>query len=363
MVDTSIRGQSKHFHHVVQLSIVQLMEHVSSEMTVLTREIVPGLFSVIIPCYNRQNLIITALDSVKEQSYRPIEIIIVDDGSTDESRDVICRWSETNAEIDRLVVRCIHQENAGAAAARNRGLNEIRGEFVQYLDSDDFLHRDRLARLAQTFEETRCDFIQTGFAGVSEDGLVVLHEHFGRVKHDLVSQALMGVLWANTLRSSYRRTLIDRIGLWNTTMPCFEDREYVERALLLAAKPMAIRDILASARRGGGERVSDRQRTREGRTFRNLCEKHLAEGIRHRRDISINAKQEFASRMYGLAIRSYSSGWHDEAAQSAKIADSIGVALDFKGRVRRLCYRMRKVGVFSYLWVAEWKSHLTGAES
>lgn len=302
------------------------------------------LFTVIVPVFNREQLVCESLDSVKFQSYRPIEIIVIDDGSTDQSYKVVNNWASKNHEGELFTINCIHQPNAGASAARNNGINRISGEYVQFLDSDDRLHPERLQRLVAEFNKTDADFIQTGFDGFDADTGDVISNHFGRPEEDQVELALRGLLWANTLRSAFRRPLVEKIGPWDTEMTCFEDRDYVERAVVQAEKPIAIREILASARRGGSERISDRLRTYEGRKFRILCEERLCKGALTRSDISIAAKQAFSSRLYALGFRSNASGWTDHGKWCGEIAESMGVDLDTKGRVRRLVWKSGRVG-------------------
>jgi len=313
------------------------------------------LFSVIVPAYNRCVLISEALDSIKAQTYRPIEIIMVDDGSTDNTVEVINHWAIANEEPGGLTLKYIYQQNAGPGAARNRGIQAISGEYVQYLDSDDRLHPERLEILAKAFESTSADFIQTGFDGFDAETGKVIETHYGRLDHDLISQALMGVLWPNTLRSVFRRSLVEKTGLWNMEMTCFEDREYVERAITLADKPIAIRDILASARRGGGKRVSDLLRSYEGRKFRILCEESLANNVLDRSDVSYIAKQAFASRLYGLGFRSNASGWPNHGKRCGEIAASLGVELDTKGKLRKLAWMGGRIGGLIYLAFGELK--------
>lgn len=298
-----------------------------------------SFFSVIIPTYNRADLICEALDSVKAQTYRPIEIIVVDDGSTDNNKAVVKTWTEKNSEGDSLSLRYFYQENAGPGAARNRGIQEIRGEYVQFLDSDDLMYPERLERLVEVFEETGADFVQTGFEGFNAETREIIEKHQAKPNENQLELALHGSLWANTLRSAFRCSLVKKIGLWDTEMTCFEDREYVERAVVLAEKPVAIPAILASARRGGEKRVSDRLRTYEGRNFRIRCEERLAEGIRKRNDISYAAKQAFASRLYALGFRSNASGWPDLGKRCGELAESLGVELDSLGRRRRMIFR------------------------
>jgi glycosyltransferase involved in cell wall biosynthesis len=96
----------------------------------------PGLVSVILPTYNRAYSVGQAIQSVLDQTYRPIEIIVVDDGSTDKTSEVVARFGSD--------VRYVAQENAGVAAARNHGFAIARGEFVALIDSDDTWYPHKL---------------------------------------------------------------------------------------------------------------------------------------------------------------------------------------------------------------------------
>jgi glycosyltransferase involved in cell wall biosynthesis len=111
----------------------------------------PGakLLSVVIPSFNCAGFLAEAIGSVYRQTYRPLELIVVDDGSTDTSRDVIervCRRSE----VDRLTV--IEQPNEGAHAAINRGLEAASGEYLSILNSDDYYAPERFSLLVPYLE-------------------------------------------------------------------------------------------------------------------------------------------------------------------------------------------------------------------
>ncbi len=93
--------------------------------------------SAVIPTFNRSDLIAHALNSIRHQSYRPIEIVIVDDGSTDNTIDEVRNWSKQYEDSKTLRIRCLSQTNQGANAARNRGVEESHGKFIAFLDSDD----------------------------------------------------------------------------------------------------------------------------------------------------------------------------------------------------------------------------------
>jgi glycosyltransferase involved in cell wall biosynthesis len=98
-------------------------------------QMIRGLVSTIIPVYNRPALLTRAVGSVLHQSYRPIEIIIVDDGSTDDTGAVAANLAHQHMNE----IRVVYQENAGPGVARETGRGMARGEFIQYLDSDDVL--------------------------------------------------------------------------------------------------------------------------------------------------------------------------------------------------------------------------------
>ena len=89
----------------------------------------PGLLSVVIPTYNRAYIIGQAIESILSQTYANVEVIVVDDGSADNTAEVVARYGPK--------VRYFRQTNSGVSAARNRGLQEARGEFIALLDSDD----------------------------------------------------------------------------------------------------------------------------------------------------------------------------------------------------------------------------------
>ena len=98
--------------------------------------------SVIIPVYNSAEYLGQCLDSIFLQTLNDIEVICVDDGSTDDSPSILSTYAMLD---DRL--KLVHQENAGPGVARNRGMQEATGEFIIFLDSDDFFHKEMLEKM------------------------------------------------------------------------------------------------------------------------------------------------------------------------------------------------------------------------
>jgi len=102
--------------------------------------------SVVIPCYNRERTIARAVDSALAQQHPPLEVLVVDDGSRDRSAEIVRGL--------RGPVRCISQPNAGVAHARNRGVELAAGEWIAFLDSDDFWYPEHLGRIAAAIRAT-----------------------------------------------------------------------------------------------------------------------------------------------------------------------------------------------------------------
>lgn len=316
-------------------------------------------FSVIIPAFNRAALIEATLDSVMSQTCQDWEVIVVDDGSTDGTSDVVQQYADRRG-LDEARLKLVRQPNAGVCAARNAGVRHANGRYVQFLDSDDFIHPERLATLLSRMETDQADFAVTGFDGFVGDRTAIIERRPARTDMPLCDQALIGKFWGNSLRCAYRRDLLDRIGPWDESFICFEDREFTERALFAAKRPIAIADILATARRSGDNRLSRFLRTKQGRGFRIECERRLLESAQATRQGSQAALSEYASRLYGLGMRSFAEGWIRHGLACGALARQSGGVLDARGRRRRLAWRLGPVGGRAYLALGALKDRMSG---
>jgi len=120
------------------------------------------LVSVIIPCYNHAHFLSTAIQSVQSQTYPNIEIIVVDDGSTDETKNVAENFSN---------VRYLYQTNAGLSASRNKGIKESKGQYLLFLDADDWLYPDAVAtNMDYFFKNPALAFISGSYDNADADG-------------------------------------------------------------------------------------------------------------------------------------------------------------------------------------------------
>lgn len=121
-----------------------------------------ALVSIIIPVYNLENYIENCLSSVMNQSYKELEILCIDDGSTDRSAEKIKCLAEQDSRIKYL-----YRENAGVSAARNKGLDEASGDYVMFVDGDDYIHYQAVEILLDTLMKTECDIACSLYKTVS----------------------------------------------------------------------------------------------------------------------------------------------------------------------------------------------------
>lgn len=125
------------------------------------------LISVIIPVYNVEKYVERCVTSVLNQTYKNIEIILVDDGSTDESGKICDRLASENENVS-----VIHQNNQGLGPARNTGLNDMKGKYVAFVDSDDWIENNTYEVLYDAIIKHDCDISTCGRKIVSDEGVI-----------------------------------------------------------------------------------------------------------------------------------------------------------------------------------------------
>lgn len=171
--------------------------------------------SIIVPTYNRARVVGRALDSILSQTYTDYEILVVDDGSKDDTRAALEPY------MDRI--RYIHQENQGASAARNRGLQEAQGEIIAFLDSDDAWYPEKLAKQIAHLDQH------------PEISILACHsrQEIGRhVREDFqnAESQYQLFLWrpfpSNMSRYVVRRECIEKCGLMDVSLHGPEDKEF-----------------------------------------------------------------------------------------------------------------------------------------
>ena len=199
------------------------------------------LLSVIVPVYNAAAYLENCLDSIAAQSWEKLEVLLVDDGSTDGSLELCRARAETDPRF-----RVFTQPHAGVSAARNLALEHARGRYLQFVDGDDYLPASASRRLAETARATGADLVVGRFWRVSgthkalqghiRGDRVLTGREYAQEMLKAPANFYYGVLW-NKL---YRRGLVERAGLrFDTRLDWCEDflfnLEYLRRTRLVAA--------------------------------------------------------------------------------------------------------------------------------
>jgi glycosyltransferase involved in cell wall biosynthesis len=191
---------------------------------------VNSLVSVVIPCYNAQRWIGKAIQSCLNQTYHPLEVIVVDDGSTDHSKQIVLAAAR-NLDIDVRLIECTHK---GASATRNQGLAAAAGDHVQFLDADDLMSPRKIelqaAAVAHSRETVPCGpwlwFRQSNGLWRTEQPRQHMRRH-----GDFVRQWLEGNFFAAHCFLWPRKAVID-LGGWDESLTAGQDSDLYIRAIL-----------------------------------------------------------------------------------------------------------------------------------
>lgn len=195
--------------------------------------------SLIIPVYNVRDYLRKCLDSVAAQTYPHLEVVIVNDGSTDDSLDIIREYTAKYPNF-----RCYTIENRGQGGARNYGMEQAAGDYVAFLDSDDYIAENCIERLMAAAEETDCDMVVCNCYDVREDGSV-LQVYQNRYRNAITNVAQEPEILFNRVSpwgKLYKRELLN--GLSFASRVWYEDMRMAPKVLLRAGKVAFIEDFL-----------------------------------------------------------------------------------------------------------------------
>ena len=206
------------------------------------------------PIYNAYDYLRPAMDSVIDQTLREIEIICIDDGSTDHSLEIIKEYQKSDSRI-----RIITENNAGPSIARNKGLLRSRGEFVIFLDADDFYELTLIEKLYSAAVEGELDIAFSKYdiynskkaifePGVRSDRAEIFdgNKIVSKQTHpNEIFQSVSGYVWNKMFRRSF---LVDRGLLFNEEIRVFEDNYFVVTAMALADRVGRVNECLVHHR-------------------------------------------------------------------------------------------------------------------
>ncbi|MEN9649386.1 MAG: hypothetical protein RL094_353 [Candidatus Parcubacteria bacterium] len=185
------------------------------------------LVSVLIPTYNRKHIIEQAIQSVLNQSFRDFEVIVVDDGSTDGTKEYI--------ESLNLPITLISKENGGVASARNEGIKNARGTYIAFLDSDDAWLPDKLKAQVEYFQAHPDIPLVYTDEYIEVNGEVLPKTRFERadvgdeVKNNFLLSGFVQRTPIHTSAVMLKKSVLDEVGYFNETLKIHEDSELWNR--------------------------------------------------------------------------------------------------------------------------------------
>jgi glycosyltransferase involved in cell wall biosynthesis len=190
------------------------------------------LVSIIIPIYNGAKFILEAISSVCAQDYDPMEIIVVDDGSTDDTSTIVQSFKD---------IRYIYQPNQGCAAARNTGIHNSKGELIAFLDADDYWAINKLSLQVDCLLKHP----DIGYTlGMQRNFLECGIERPSWVKEEHILKEYIGTLQALVIR----KRIFDIVGFFNTNFRISEDVEWFSRAVDAGIPRMVVPEVVAYRR-------------------------------------------------------------------------------------------------------------------
>lgn len=209
------------------------------------------LVSIIVPVYNLEKYIEKTLESLQKQTYKNIEIIIINDGSKDRSLEVINRFFE-GKDIRHNIVTI---DNSGVSKARNIGLNIANGEYVILLDGDDRLRADAVELLVEQAEKTGADICQTGYLEFQEADGSVTYRYSKDTNKSFLQKVEPGYkalqmklnknIWICTGNALYKRELIEKNNIrYSENMGYGEDLEFINKCIFNAEAVTSVSEDL-----------------------------------------------------------------------------------------------------------------------
>jgi len=291
------------------------------------------MISIIIPTFNRADLLHDALDPLLCWAESVFECIVVDDGSTDETGSVIRILRKRSPQTRLLFLE--QETNQGAQAARNRGIEAATGEFLLFLDSDDVPRPDGIMDLYKSFH--RNPDLGFCFGRVQKTGSLLN----SLTDHDYVGSAfgaepreIAGYHW-HTMGALYRRSCVERVGPWNVELTGSQDWEYQARVKLSGGRGEFVDTLVGYWRQHDGKRVgTSRFRPDYVRSVMIACESILSKARESRRCDS-RLEERIAKKLVCHALEWGTNGYLKERKECfEQAASSLTGSVAFAAAIR-----------------------------
>ncbi len=196
------------------------------------------------------------MESVFQQTHRPIELIVIDDGSTDGTAELVQTWVSDRTHEDEFTVLYVRQEKAGASTARNLGFRRSAGQYIQYLDSDDLLHPEKIATAIQIMARNPSVGLVYPLMQVVDLRTGARRLFEGADLEARPTPSEIALRMSQTMLPLFRRRVIEAAGGWDENLLALQDWEFFARAMLHVDKAVHIPLAQCTMQVHAGERVS-----------------------------------------------------------------------------------------------------------
>ena len=227
------------------------------------------LVTIIIPCYNTERFVVETIESCLKSSYQNLEILVIDDGSTDNSAQLIKNIANKNP-----TVQYIYQKNKGLSSARNTGIDSAKGDFLMFLDADDLIYQNKIKIQVDFLQKNpKYDLLASGFARTDERGKLLYDSPAKEKQIDLSDMVTSSQFPVHT--ALIRKAAIKNTGYFDTSLRAAEDWDYWCRMLIKGhqmyrlAQPLCTYRLLDNAMTANAPRQTEMLLRVTEKTFSN----------------------------------------------------------------------------------------------
>ncbi|MBH8555244.1 glycosyltransferase [Nostocaceae cyanobacterium CENA357] len=288
------------------------------------------LVSIIIPCFNAEKWLAQAIDSCLKQTYSNIEIIVIDDGSTDNSLEIIKSYG--NQVIWQSLL------HKGGNFARNRGLDLSKGEYIQYLDADDYILPEKIERQVHFLEATGADVVYGDWRHQRHlpDGSSFLDKiEISEMQSDILA-SLLANWWVALAALLYKRTAVENSNGWDETLSAAQDRDFLLSVVMNNNKVVYQSGCYAIYRRYGSVTVSTSSKSRWLKSHYLVLEK-VERQLLQNNQLSMQYRHALAKSYFELARESLSI---DYSQYVSFLEETLALFPDFKANSKRPVYKI-----------------------
>lgn len=206
--------------------------------------------SLIVPVYNLENYVLNILNDIKNQTYKDLEVIIINDGSKDSSLEIVRQFFDTHNLLNSKIISI---QNSGVSKARNLGLEAAEGEYILIIDGDDGLKYDAIEKLVQKITKEEADICFTGYEEYTDFNKDPIAKYSDTKSYGSEAAAgtttlkmkLMKEIWICTGNALYRKELLKQYNIsYSESMSYGEDIEFIGKCLFHANKVVSVNEDL-----------------------------------------------------------------------------------------------------------------------